>query len=92
MGWVGYAGICRTHLGALRFIVGTDAFGAPVGVDSMSSADSLIGAARPAVPAVPGHGHALLSNDFVSYLRRPFLNLYEKIVAFYYEDVNQVID
>jgi hypothetical protein len=89
---IGHAGICRTHLCTLGRIVGTDAFGAPVGVNSMSSADSLIGAARSAIPTVPGYGHALLSNNFVSYLRRPFPKLYGKIVAFCCEDVNQVID
>jgi len=89
MGGVGYTGICRTYLGTLRFIVGADAFGAPVGIDSMSSADGIIGATRPAIATVPGHSRALLGNDFISYLRRSFPNLYEKIVAFRYGNVNR---
>src|SRR4030042_3312244 len=82
MSRVGYAGIGRTHPGALRLIVGTDAFGASAGGDSMSSGDGLIGATRPAIPAVPGHSRALLGNNFVGYLRRSFPDLYEKLWHF----------
>jgi hypothetical protein len=88
MSRVRHARISRTYPGTLRLIIGADAFRAPVGVDSVSSADSLIGAARPAISAVPGYSNALFGNDFVGYLRCFLSRFVYKIVAFRHENVN----
>ncbi len=67
------AGVCRAELSTLRLLIDADALGASVGVDGMGSADGLIGASRPAVPAVPGDGSASLCDDFVSHSSQVYI-------------------
>lgn len=60
-------GFSRADQRALGLLISADALGASGGVDTVGSADSLIGATRPAISAVPGHSHTSIDDDFVSH-------------------------
>ena len=86
---VGHAGACRTYLSTMRRFIGSHTLGAPVGVDRVCGADSLVGALRPAVPAQPGYRSAFFSDDSVGYSLSFLSSLVFTIVTFPLWNVNR---
>ena len=86
---IGHAGTSRAYLSTVRGLIGSHALGAPVRIDGVCRAESLVGAPWPTVSTQPGNCSALFSDDFVGYRLSFLSSIVFTIVPFPLRNVNQ---